>query len=96
MVWGGVQVFNFWVYHWGFWASLKPRSLSPEAPDSVWECRLQVLDCMEPATHRGVSRKLGVPYFGGPSNKDPTTSGTILGSPIFVGNSRGVCITFRV
>ena len=28
----------------------------------------------------------GVPYFGGPYNKDPTILGTILGSPIF-GNS---------
>ena len=30
--------------------------------------------------------KLGVPYFGGPYNEDPTIQGTILGSPIF-GNS---------
>ena len=28
----------------------------------------------------------GVPYFGGPYSKDPTISGTVLGSPIF-GNS---------
>ena len=34
----------------------------------------------------GVSEKVGVPYFGGPYNKDPTIWGTILGSPIF-GNS---------
>ena len=32
---------------------------------------------------------MGVPYFGGPYNKDPTSTieGTILGSPIF-GNSQ--------
>ena len=28
-------------------------------------------------------RKQGVPYFGGPYNKDPTIWGTILRSPIF-------------
>ena len=30
--------------------------------------------------------KIGVPYFAGPYNKDPTIQGAILGSPIF-GNS---------
>ena len=30
--------------------------------------------------------KKGVPYLGGPYNKDPTIEGTIFGSPIF-GNS---------
>ena len=35
---------------------------------------------------RGSFQKLGVPYLGGPYNKDPTIWGTILGSPIF-GNS---------
>ena len=37
----------------------------------------------------GSFRKLGVPYFGGPYNKDPTIKGAILGSPI-VGNSHVV------
>ena len=27
--------------------------------------------------------KIGVPYFGGPYNKDPTIQGAISGSPIF-------------
>ena len=34
----------------------------------------------------GVSEKLGVPYFGGPYNQDPTIYGAILWSPSF-GNS---------
>ena len=31
----------------------------------------------------GLSGNMGVPYFGGPCNKDPTIWSTILGSPIF-------------
>ena len=39
----------------------------------------------------GDSEKKGVPYFGGPDNKDPTIWGTILGSPIFGNPLRGFC-----
>ena len=58
-------------------ASISAKTLAANAEPSMrfrW---------MSSYLHRGTFRQLGVPYFGGPDNKDPIIKGTRLGSSIF-------------
>ena len=56
---------------------LRPLKALREVPQKRGPNRSQTVKC-------GSFRRLGVPYFGGPYNKDPKIiKGTIFGSPIF-------------